>query len=80
MNDLETKKSEGTVFWLDGWDEIASTLDGRSSEQLYIASAYPKLKHGPLTIYTRQPPLVRYGPKLWKSNKLSDIFELLNIN
>ena len=36
VKELEANRGEGMAFWFDGWDEIASSLDGHSSiyEQL----------------------------------------------
>ena len=44
--ELETTKGMGTAFWLDGWDEIASSLDGHSSiyEQLVSGKLLPKAR------------------------------------
>ena len=41
---IESNKGEGIAFWLDGWDEIASTLDGHSSvyERLVSGEVLPK--------------------------------------
>ena len=45
VDDLEANKGEGTTLWLDGWDEIASTLDGRSFyEQLVSGEILPKAR------------------------------------
>ena len=46
MEELEANKGEGMVFWFDGWDEIASSLDGHSSiyEQLVTGKILPKAR------------------------------------
>ena len=44
VEEIEANKGEGIAFWLDGWDEIASTLDGHSSiyEHLVSGEVLPK--------------------------------------
>ena len=44
VEEIEANKGEGIAFWLDGWDEIASTLDGHSSiyERLVSGEVLPK--------------------------------------
>ena len=44
VEEIEANKGEGIAFWLDGWDEIASTLDGHSSiyERLVFGEVLPK--------------------------------------
>ena len=44
LQQLEANKGEGMAFWFDGWDEIASSLDGHSSiyEQLVSRKILPK--------------------------------------
>ena len=44
VEEIEANKGEGIGFWLDGWDEIASTLDGHSSiyEHLVSGEVLPK--------------------------------------
>ena len=44
--ELEANKGEGMVFWFDGWDEIASSLDGHSSiyERLVSQKILPKAR------------------------------------
>ena len=46
MEELEANKGEGMAFLFDGWDEIASTLDGHSSvyEQLVSRKILPKAR------------------------------------
>ena len=46
MEELEANKGEGMAFWFDGWDEIASSLDGQSSifEQLVSGKILPKAR------------------------------------
>ena len=46
LEELEATKGLGTAFWLDGWDEIASSLDGHSSiyEQLVSGKLLPKAR------------------------------------
>ena len=46
LEELEATKGMGTAFWLDGWDEIASSLDGHSSiyEQLVSGKLLPKAR------------------------------------
>ena len=44
VEEIVVNKGEGVAFWLDGWDEIASTLDGHSSiyERLISSEVLPK--------------------------------------
>ena len=44
VEEIEANKGEGIAFWLDGWDEIASTLEGHSSiyERLVSGEVLPK--------------------------------------
>ena len=44
VEEIEANKGKGIAFWLDGWDEIASTLDGHSSiyERLVSGEVLPK--------------------------------------
>ena len=44
VEEIEANKGDGIAFWLDGWDEIASTLDGNSSiyERLVSGEVLPK--------------------------------------
>ena len=44
VEEIEANKGEGIAFWMDGWDEIASTLDGHSSiyEHLISGEVLPK--------------------------------------
>ena len=46
MEELEANKGEGMAFWFDGWDELASSLDGHSSiyEQLVSRKILPKAR------------------------------------
>ena len=46
LEELEANKGEGMAFWFDGWDEIASSLDGHSSiyEQLVSGKILPKAR------------------------------------
>ena len=46
MEELEANAGEGMAFWLDGWDELASSLDGHSSiyEQLVSGLILPKAR------------------------------------
>ena len=46
VKELEANKGEGMAFWFDGWDEIASSLDGHSSiyEQLLSGKILPKAR------------------------------------
>ena len=46
MQQLEANKGVGVAFWFDGWDELASTLDGHSSiyEQLVTGKILPKAR------------------------------------
>ncbi len=46
VEELEANKGEETAFWLDGWDEIASTLDDQSSfyEKLVSGEILPKAR------------------------------------
>ena len=46
MKELEANKGEGMAFWFDGWDELASSLDGHSSiyEQLVSGQILPKAR------------------------------------
>ena len=46
LEELQATKGMGTAFWLDGWDEIASSLDGHSSiyEQLVSGKLLPKAR------------------------------------
>ena len=46
LEELQATKGLGTAFWLDGWDEIASSLDGHSSiyEQLVSGKLLPKAR------------------------------------
>ena len=44
MEELESNKGEGIVFWLNGWDEIASSLDGHSSIYEQLVSGEVLLK------------------------------------
>ena len=46
MEELEANKGEGMAFWFDGWDEIASSLDGHSSiyELLVSGEILPKAR------------------------------------
>ena len=46
VKELQANKGEGMAFWFDGWDEIASSLDGRSSiyERLVSGKILPKAK------------------------------------
>ena len=46
VEELEANKGEGTAFWLDGWDEIASILDDQSSffEKLVSGEILPKAR------------------------------------
>ncbi len=62
VEELEANKGEGTAFWLDGWDEIASTLDGRSSffEKLVSGEILPKAR----VIVTSRPWATDYIKKI----------------
>ena len=44
VEEIEANKGEGIAFWFDGWDEIASTLDGHSSiyKRLVSGEVLPK--------------------------------------
>ena len=44
--ELEANKGEGMAFWFDGWDEIASSLDGHSSvyEQIVSGKILPNAR------------------------------------
>ncbi|XP_064390669.1 uncharacterized protein LOC135338460 isoform X1 [Halichondria panicea] len=46
VEELEANKGAGTAFWLDGWDEIASTLHGQSSffDDLVSGEILPKAR------------------------------------
>ena len=46
LEELQATKGMGTAFWLDGWDEIASSLDGHLSiyEQLVSGKLLPKAR------------------------------------
>ena len=46
MEELEANKGVGMAFWFDGWDELASSLDGHSSiyEQLVYGQILPKAR------------------------------------
>ena len=46
LEELEATKGLGTAFWLDGWDEIASSLDGHLFvyEQLVSGKLLPKAR------------------------------------
>ena len=46
MKEMQEKKGEKVAFWFDGWDEIASSLDGQSSiyEQLLSRKVLPNAK------------------------------------
>ncbi len=61
VEELEANKGEGTAFWLDGWDEIASTLDDQSSffEKLVSGEILPKAR----VIVTSRPWATDYIKK-----------------
>ena len=44
VDEIEAKQGKGIAFWLDGWDEIASTLSNRSSiyKHLVTGKVLPK--------------------------------------
>ena len=45
LEELQATEGMGTAFWLDGWDEIASSLDGHSIyEQLVSGKLLPKAR------------------------------------
>ena len=46
VEELVASEGQGVTFWLDGWDEIASSLDGHSSvyEQLVSRTILPKAR------------------------------------
>ena len=46
MEELEANKGEGVAFWFDGWDELASSLDGHTSiyEQIVSEQILPKAR------------------------------------
>ncbi len=61
VEELETNKGERTAFWLDGWDEIASTLDDQSPfyEKLVSGEILPKAR----VIVTSRPWATDYIKK-----------------
>ena len=75
MEELEANKGEGMTFWLDGWDEIASSLDGDSSiyEQLVSGKILPKAR----VIVTSRPWATDYI-KRQLDNQPSQHIELIS--
>ncbi len=61
VEELEANKGEGTAFWLDGWDEIASTLDDQSCffKKLVSGEILPKAR----VIVTSRPWATDYIKK-----------------